>query len=763
MMINISLKTKAMLLVGITSFAFMAGLVYAQYRLQNDENLRSLQLRAGFQTDMLASNLAQAIWDMNLKYVRSAAEGALNDEDVERVTIVDNEGKIIDEVNRKDFNVHDHLDIKISKPISYSIGDKSENVGEITLILSGERSEKELVSHIANFAAASSIGLLAYLFLFYGIIYSLLHPVKRIEKTMLGLARGETAKSIPYQHRHDEIGNMSRAIQSFRDTAVRADDLEREVDVRRAVQAELERARVQADSANVAKSQFLANMSHEIRTPLNGVLATAELLGDTTLDQKQRKYVDTIQGSGELLLTLLNDILDLSKIEAGKLELYEEAFDFGKMTEMTVGLFSSFAKTKGLKFIANVPPSIPQWLVADPHRLRQIMSNLLSNAIKYTKEGSIRMELSWAKCDRPDSGDKYCLTFRVTDTGKGISKENIDKLFEKFVQAHKASAATGTGLGLAICKSLVTMMDGKIGVESEVNVGSTFWFSVPLHPSEARETKTEAAIKPIMSPRRAFRILLVEDVEVNRMVVTDMMNSLNCHVETACNGREGVDVCAQKKFDMILMDCNMPVMDGYEATRLIRMSGDEKTPIIAISAHVFSDEIKSCLEAGMNDFLSKPVKKRELANMIGKWCREENDIDSAVVNGLAAAPSTADGVPPEKKISFDVSTLEQWFSDMPDKAKKIVDMTMRDGAGFFDSIEKAVADKSAEDLKSNAHALKSVAAQIGGVGLSEVCKEMEIMGKEGNLSTLDETFGRFKAEYTLFRDNVFSACSKFSG
>ncbi len=515
----------------------------------------------------------------------------------------------------------------------------------------------------------------------------------------------------------------------------------------------LEQARsnqMAAEEASRAKSLFLANMSHEIRTPLNGVLATAELLEDTALDVRQKKFVDTIQSSGELLLGLLNDILDISKIEAGKLEINEEPFDLRRNFETILDLFSSSAQTKGLKFIMEIAKDLPKRVISDPHRLRQVMGNLLNNAIKYTERGFIHVEVGIKRRD-----DSDFLSFRVTDTGNGISKEKHASIFEKFTQAHKSEVIKGTGLGLAICKSLVEIMGGTIGVTSEPGLGSTFWFELPLRAAPAEEPDKDNG-KPEVATAGRYRVLVAEDVAVNQMVLTEMLEGIGCVVDMASDGSQAVEKASENRYDIILMDCNMPVMDGYEATRKIREICGARTPIVAVSAHVFAQEIQSCLDAGMNDFLPKPVKKKALAEMVAKWVAAQ---DGANDDGRSVSSPPLAGKS-EVSHEFDDSILAVWYRDMPTKADKLVDMTLANAAELSGGVEKSVADRDAVELAQSAHALKSVAAQIGGVSFAAACKELEMAGKKSDLSEVAAMVERFRAEYAAFCASVEAARGK---
>lgn len=372
---------------------------------------------------------------------------------------------------------------------------------------------------------------------------------------------------------------------------------------------------VRAEAASRAKSEFLANMSHEIRTPMNGIIGMVQLLEDTPLTDEQAELLRTLKNSANFLLGLLNDVLDLSKIESGKMTLEQIPVDLHELVHEAVNLFSGRASEKGLILQAHIDPNASHWVLGDPVRLRQIVANFVSNAIKFTHEGTVTVMLL------PSPTYPQGAWIGVQDTGIGIPEENQAMLFEAFTQADTSTTRKygGTGLGLAISKKLVEMMGGRIGVESEVGVGSMFYIDLPL---PAAQPPHGAPSEPTTALPEAFlegkRILLVEDNEVNRKVATRMLAKLQLQVEIAVNGREAVQKATESAYDLILMDCQMPEMDGYEATRTLRQRG-VPTPIIALTANALEGDREKCLACGMNDYLSKPIQADKLRQMLAKW------------------------------------------------------------------------------------------------------------------------------------------------
>jgi signal transduction histidine kinase/ActR/RegA family two-component response regulator len=379
-------------------------------------------------------------------------------------------------------------------------------------------------------------------------------------------------------------------------------------------------ARDEALTATRTKSTFLATMSHEIRTPMNGIIGIAGLLVETPLSDDQRRLLQSLQQSGESLLTIINDVLDFSKIEAGKLTLERAILNPRLVVEDTLRLFGVGARAKRLTLTGMVAPDVPAHLAGDPGRLRQILVNLIGNAIKFTARGTVSVVVT---VDAADDGD-VMLRVAVTDTGIGLTPAQQARLFESFSQADDSTTRKygGTGLGLAICRQLAELMGGAIGVTSEPGHGSTFWFTARLAQPSASEIAVASAAATSsddLEPSRPLSVLLVEDTPVNQMVGSRMLKKLGHAVEVASNGAEAVAAVARGRFDVVLMDCLMPDVDGYEATIRIRTAERVgRVPIIALTASATIEDRDRCLAAGMDDFLSKPVKIGELAGALAR-------------------------------------------------------------------------------------------------------------------------------------------------
>ena len=563
-------------------------------------------------------------------------------------------------------------------------------------------------------------------------------------------------------------------------------------DVTERKQAEaMHREKLAAEAASRAKSKFLANMSHEIRTPLNGIIGMTELAIMTDMDSNQRNLLQTIQTESNSLLGIINDVLDFSKIEAEMLELEEISFDLTSMVDNLVNSFTHSAKQKGLEIRASFAADVPSGVIGDPGRLRQVLTNLVSNAVKFTPKGEINIDVHVAE----DLGKSVKLRFSVRDTGIGIAKDKKETIFESFTQADSSTTRTygGTGLGTTISKQLAELMGGEIGVESEVGEGSCFWFtavfSIQTIEKGTRVKKDQESVispKQVENQRRSFKVLLVEDYPTNQQVAMSHLKAAGYDVDLAENGLAALELYRKNHYDLILMDIQMPVMDGYEATREIRRletlsrqiettdkasdnqqplssrvkdrSSIKRVPIVAMTAHAVEGYREECLGVGMDDYLTKPLTRKHFLAMVKKW--------TGSTTGGDAETSSLQPIPQPDRINLDEPGLplrsnnHQSKKDLPMDFEKALNefegdkpLLMEVLKGFMENvreqigvIQQALMCQDADRVRREAHSIKGGAANLRADELSRIAFELENIGKSGKLERGIEALKRLENE-----------------
>lgn len=488
--------------------------------------------------------------------------------------------------------------------------------------------------------------------------------------------------------------------------AIRSD-----ITAQKKLEEELRLAKDQALEAARAKAEFLANISHEIRTPLNGILGMTSLLEKTALSAEQKQCADVIRTSGDALLSLINDLLDFSKMESGKLDLEDIPMSMEKLASDAIRITLPAAQRKGIT-VAHVPaPSMPAGARGDPTRIRQILLNLVGNAVKFTAQGSVTIKTAV-------TADGGRIRFEVIDTGIGLSEPDRQKLFQPFTQVDGSITRRfgGTGLGLAICRKLVDRMGGSIGVDSEPGRGSTFWFEIPYRPAEPPVEKPMdfSALPP--SPSDTRPLLVVDDNETNRLVLCALLEKMGHKSETAADGQAALERAGQQTYCAILMDCQMPGMDGYQTARELRARerGQVRTPIIGVTAHVLDGDREKVIAAGMDDYLPKPVQIGDLSACLARW------IGRAPSAPTVTTLKTGDVL--DQTVLDEIKDLKT--ADGKNVLERVLNTFQKTMPGYIEEIKTAAAQGDLAKIKAPAHTLKGSSRSIGAERLGKVCASL---------------------------------------
>jgi signal transduction histidine kinase/CheY-like chemotaxis protein/HPt (histidine-containing phosphotransfer) domain-containing protein len=526
----------------------------------------------------------------------------------------------------------------------------------------------------------------------------------------------------------------------------------RDVTVLKKTERSLRLAKEQAEVASAAKTHFLATMSHEIRTPMNAVLGMAQLLAKSGVSEPERiDYSRVIIDSGEKLLGLLNDLLDISKIEAGKIQIEQQRFKPANLLEDMVALFGANAQAKGLTLQTAWRGDPQSAYLGDAQKIRQMLSNLVSNAIKFTQEGQVRMEVSLMGV----TGSKAMLRFAVNDSGVGITQQDQDKLFQPFSQVGQDAAQQkgGTGLGLSIVKGYAEAMGGTVGVHSEPGKGAEFWFTVSVDLQSGAQADmhlaSDTSLPPLgttLDPHSTgfkasqlgarMNVLIVDDNPVNRQVAELMLRKMSIDVMTASDGRVAIEQIKTRQPDLVFMDCMMPVMDGFEATRAVRQweaqEGLARTPIVALTARAYEADQEACRQAGMDDFLAKPIELKSLERVIRRF---RGQVTFSM--GEEMAPIQPPAPLPDEY--FDQQSLISRLEGEVDIAKRVVELYLKDMPNYVSGLRYAAEGLDTVEVARLSHALVGASANVSATRMASLARQIENWARQGALSDLTAT------------------------
>lgn len=758
-----SLRTKTVLGIALIEITILMILTFSAMSFLSDSNEQQLIKRANAAATLFSHAAKDAVLSTDLATLNDLVDEFAGLDDVAYVRVL-RDGKEMACAGDKDLLGRQMHEDKTLDGVSDGVFDVRVpiTVGTTNFAIVDIGFETTMISSMLANAQKAIIAIASIEVVLVAIFSFILGTYLTRGLTRLTTAANKLGQSGPgYQLNHnssDELGDVARAFDSM------SAKLEKDY-------SDLSSARADAELACDSKSRFLASMSHEIRTPMNGVLGILNILEETNLNKEQKKLVSTATESGHFLLSVINDILDFTRMESNTLILENKTFNVHRCIESVVDTFQPTANAQGLVLHCYIEQDVPKYLVGDENRVKQILLNLIGNAIKFTQEGSIQIKVAGQTIEQ----NRVSLNCIVTDTGIGISKNALDYLFDEFTMVDQTYSRSkeGSGLGLAICKRLCTLMDGDVTVQSQPQLGSTFSFNIKLEVASQQSETEETSTTPDLV-RNDLSILVAEDNRANQLVIKEMFKRLGVDIDIAENGLEALKRVEEYRYDLIFMDISMPQMDGMQACHAIRALEDSNTastPIVALTAHSLAGDKEKFLAAGMNDYLSKPLRLSQLIEKINLFVSKpspeamQTSLDESIVDMQPEETKLTQNIEVETKLwgrrkedkdleLVDEKILQQMIEDTSAEViPLLIDHYVEESNQRLDKIYIAMDTSDKETLEFEAHTLGSSSLALGNRTLSNLARKIEHLCIEGQ----QESAFKLKEELQILADNSLNA------